>query len=91
MEGSGRNSVYSGYERVGVSEFLSYQYADFFFCIIAVTMAAYIVFVRKTITRPTAGWLILPGDYRGGKFENRENCKKTGDEIEALKVTLSTL
>lgn len=55
------------------------------FCIIAVTMAAYIVFVRKTITRPISRLADFTQEItESGKFENQRITMKTGDEIEAL-------
>ena len=55
------------------------------FCIIAVTMAAYIVFVRKTITRPISRLANFTQEItESGKFENQRITMKTGDEIEAL-------
>ena len=55
------------------------------FCIIVVTMAAYIVFVRKTITRPISRLADFTQEItESGKFENQRITMKTGDEIEAL-------
>ena len=55
------------------------------FCIIAVTMVAYIVFVRKTITRPISRLADFTQEItESGKFENQRITMKTGDEIEAL-------
>ena len=55
------------------------------FCIIAVTMAAYIVFVRKTITRPISRLADFTQEItESRKFENQRITMKTGDEIEAL-------
>lgn len=72
-------------KEVELSKFLSYQYAADFFCIIAVTMAAYIVFVRKTITRPISRLADFTQEItESGKFENQRITMKTGDEIEAL-------
>ena len=55
------------------------------FCIIAVTMVAYIVFVRKTITRPISRLADFTQEItESRKFENQRITMKTGDEIEAL-------
>ena len=55
------------------------------FCIIAVTMAAYIVFVRKTITTPISKLADFTQEItKSGKFEDQRITMKTGDEIEAL-------
>ena len=48
-------------------------------------MAAYIVFVRKTITRPISRLADFTQEItESGKFENQRITMKTGDEIEAL-------
>ena len=47
------------------------------FCIIAVTMAAYIVFVRKTITRPISRLADFTQEItESGKFENQRITMK---------------
>ena len=55
------------------------------FLIICVTVLVYIVFVRKTITRPISKLAAFTKEITdSGKFENQRITMKTGDEIEAL-------
>ncbi len=55
------------------------------FLIICVTAIVYIVFVRKTITRPISKLATFTKEITdSGKFENQRITMKTGDEIEEL-------